>query len=127
VIEGAIMCCLADVYYHELRGNVRSIYEIDEYGIPTQLVNTLRRFEPRNIEQQIARAVDDLGGLVPFRCRCGAQLPSWDAVMDHCELYPCRTCQRATPKWDGWDCRCPACDMTVNPSYHERNPGYYGR
>ena len=121
------MCGLLDIAYHERHGNVTYVHEIDEYGCPTRLLGTLRRFEPRNIEQWINKVTDDLIGVVPFRCGCGAQLHSWNAVMDHCDLYPCRDCQRATPKWDGWNYRCPACDMATNPDYHNRNPGYYGR
>lgn len=116
-----------DIRYTDKQGAEVSLYEVDEFGQPAFLVITARRMEPPGLEQWFWRVWDDLADqLAPYLCGCGGHLSSWPAVMDHCGLYPCRDCRRATVKYHGWDFRCPSCDVAANPDYHRRNPGYYG-
>lgn len=119
------MCTLADVRLVEQSGNVASEFGIDDYGYATHVIRESRRMEPRNIEQWLWYTWDSLNAPPPYQCSCGRGFSGWLEVVDHCDMYVCRDCQRATRKWDGWDYRCPACDQAANPDYHERNPGYY--
>lgn len=118
------MCTLADIRFVELDGDVTFEYEIDQYGYTTQAIRERWLMQPGTTEQLIWDTDDDLNAAAPYQCRCGCTFPGWLEVVDHCDMYVCRGCQRATRKWDGWDYRCPDCDVSANPDYHDRNPGY---
>jgi len=123
-------CTLFDVHLYEHVGDELFVYDVEEDGSKGHLWRQFVRHEPRNIEQWLGRQLNNLLDALTdhdYLCGCGFGSNDWAEVVDHLEMYPCRSCGRLTYKSEGWNYLCPPCDKQDNPDYHHRNPGWHYR